>query len=270
LAIIALFQRRLIYHPERADSLVANANEFAPHAVENIAVRTEDGLDLHGWLVQSHAIPQGTPDSERRLVLFFHGNAGHRGDRQMDFRETADAGFDMLMVDYRGYGENSGNPSEFWMARDARAVWRFATEARSYAPERILICGESLGGAVAVRLCADLCEDGITPGGLVTISTFASLASVAAGHYPMFPVRYLLWDRYDSAAAIGDVRCPVCLIHGTEDDIVPIAEGRTLFEAAPATSAGGVSKQWRRESGMGHNDVPARIVAEVYREMFAE
>lgn len=69
MAIIAIFQRRLIYHPERTDSLVANANEFRPHAVENITVRTEDGLDLHGWLVQSHAIPKGTPDSERRLVL---------------------------------------------------------------------------------------------------------------------------------------------------------------------------------------------------------
>src|SRR5690606_15602773 len=101
------------------------------------------------------------------LVLIFPGNAGNRWDRIHEGRELAAQDADALLFDYRGYGGNSGSPSETALASDAREIWRLANEELGYRSERIVIFGESLGGAVAIRLAAELCREGTSPAGLV-------------------------------------------------------------------------------------------------------
>jgi fermentation-respiration switch protein FrsA (DUF1100 family) len=261
IVIFTAFQRRLIYRPEKVASLAAEPGRFLPHIAQDIQVRTKDGLILKGWLIRSAATEHD--QSVHPLVIYFPGNSGNRETRRVDLKEVAAAGTDVMVVDYRGYGDSPGSPSEKTIATDAHAVWEAATHDYGYLPYRILVFGESLGGAVAVRLCAELSDSGTPPAALVVTSTFSSLPNVAAWSYPAFPFRYLLLDRFDSAARIARITCPVTIIHGTDDEIVPIEEGRRLFEAAPAQSSSGVDKRWEQVPRMGHNDVPTHLLSEI-------
>ncbi len=215
-----------------------------------------------GW----HVLPDGVTartrqqcdeelSSGRPLVIYFPGNAGNRTFRAQEIGVWTRLGADVFLFDYRGYGENPGSPTEEHLAQDAHSIWRYATADRGVARERIILYGESLGGAVAVRLAAELSQSHEPPGGLVLRSTFSSLVEVAAYHYPWLPVRWALIDRFLSTDRIRHVRCPILLIHGDADTIVPLTLTRSLYEAAPEVSASGVAKSRVVVPGVDHNDV---------------
>src|SRR5690606_3218023 len=173
-----------------------------------------------------------------------------------------DLGCDVLIFDYRGYAENAGSPSEAAMVSDARAIWQFAVDEIDRDPGEIVLFGESLGGAVAIELAAWLSRQGTPPAGLITNATFDSIPDLAAAHYPVLPLRWLVWDRWGSIDRIGAVTCPVLMCHGTRDALIPIAHGRRLFEAAPDRSAGGVAKTVVPIENAGHNDNPVSRLRE--------
>jgi hypothetical protein len=188
-------------------------------------------------------------------VLYFPGNAGNRAYRELELRLLTDAGADAILFDYRGYGDSPGEPSEEGLARDARAVWRFATETNKIEPRRLVLFGESLGGGVAVRLASDLSEQHTPPAGLILRSTFSSLTDAAAHHFPWLPVRWVLIDRFPSERRIRDVTCPILQLHGRRDTIVPFRLGQKLFAAAPEKSASGIAKRFVELPNANHNDV---------------
>jgi uncharacterized protein len=146
-------------------------------------------------------------------------------------------------------------------------VWRYVTDLRGVARQRVLLFGESLGGGVAVRLAAELCRRGTPPGGLILRSTFSSLVDVGAYHYPWLPVRWLLVDRFSSAEQIPDVTCPLLQFHGVRDTIVPITLGRRLFAAAPEKSSAGVAKRFVELARADHNDVVLVAQPELHRAL---
>ncbi len=164
-------------------------------------------------------------------------------------------GAEVLVFDYRGYGENAGDPSEPGLVADARAMWDYATRSTGVPRERIILYGESLGGGVAVRLAADLSESGTAPGGLILCNTFTSLVDVASSRFPWLPVRLALRDRYESERHIPDITCPTLVLHGDADRSIPPAFGRRLFDAASARSASGIRKRFVTLAGAGHGDM---------------
>ncbi|MGD9854860.1 MAG: alpha/beta hydrolase, partial [Planctomycetaceae bacterium] len=266
-AIFTLFQRRLIYQPTRQASLRAADFGLAPTAARDVQMTAEDGLTLHGWLLfaDQPAHNPRAPDDVRtseQLVIYFPGNAGHRGYRTSDFLEFTRQGLDVLIFDYRGYGENPGAPSEPAMQADARAACRFAREELGADPSRIVLFGESMGGAVAIALAAEMCEQGTPPSALITNATFASLAETVKWHYPWFPFQFVLRDRWPSVQRIPHVTCPVLMFHGARDDIVPFSQGRELFAAVPSASTSGRPKQFVELPANGHNDIPVSLLDE--------
>ena len=263
LVMLASFQRRLIYQPTRAETIDPEFSGLGRGRVENVAVDTADGLKLHGWFLR--AVP-ASPRPAREpagndsvpaspVVIFFPGNAGHRGYRAIELDLISRLGADVYLFDYRGYGDNAGSPSEENFAADARAVWRTVTGTRGASPSNVVLLGESLGGGVATRLAAELCLAGTPPGGLILKSTFSSLVDVAAYHYWWLPVRALMIDRFPSTERIASVTCPILVIHGTADTIVPLSSGRRLFDAAPPTSSQSVAKHFSELRGADHNDI---------------
>jgi len=164
-------------------------------------------------------------------------------------------GCQVLLVDYRGYGDNEGQPSELWQARDARRVWQFATETLHFAPEQVVIFGESIGGAASTRLAADLCRGGVEPAGLILQATFPSMLDVISQFFPRLLASIFLVDRYPSVRRIRHVTCPLLAIHGSDDRLIPIEMGKRLFAAAPAQSTSGRAKQFVELPGADHSDI---------------
>lgn len=254
--LMIFMQRDLIFAPSKTERL--NAAEYATpdSPVEDVSIAADNGLTLHGWRFAAR-----TPRQPQRLVLYFPGNAGCRRDRLNDCRDFTQLGCDVLLMDYRGYGENDGAPSEAAFAADAERFWKHATEQFAYRPDEIVIFGESLGGAVAIRLTAQCCKAGTPPAALVLNSTFASMGDTVAWHFPAYPFRYFLLDPFPSIRRIGQVTCPVLQFHGTVDETVPHTHGERLFEKAPA-AAHGIPKRFVSIPGAGHNMISAADMTE--------
>ncbi len=229
--LVYVIQARLVYFPFRQI-------EATPHAAglnyEEVTLHTSDGVQLSAWF-----IPRDRP---RGVVLFCHGNAGNISHRMHIIRMLHDMDFGMLIFDYRGYGQSQGSPSERGTYLDAEAAWTWL--AARTPPGRIVIYGESLGGAVAAWLASKH-----TPGALVLQSTFTSLPDVGARVYWWLPVRLLSRFRYDAKSYVRQVKCPILIAHGPADEIVPYRLGRALFEAANEP------KEFLQLSG-SHNDGP--------------
>ena len=157
----------------------------------------------------------------------------------------ASVGFDVLLFDYRGYGRSSGRPGEEGTYRDARAARDAVLRQQGVEESRVIYLGESLGGAVALSLALES-----PPQGIVLQSTFTSVRDVARAHYPFLP-RAAVPDAYPSLRRIAGLAAPLLVLHGEDDETVPLAHGRALFEAAK------VAKEMRTFPGRGHSDIVA-------------
>ena len=235
-AIIFFRQSSFVFLPEMNRGFGANPSDIGLEYT-SLKLRTADGETLDGWHV-----PATAGREKRGLVLFFHGNAGNIGHRLDYLRMFHDLGLATLIIDYRGYGRSSGTPSEEGSYLDAEAAWQHATKVLGLAPDRIVIFGESLGGAVAAKLA-----EGHRPGALILASTFTSVPDLGAELYPWLPVRLLARIHYDTLNRLPRIACPLLVVHSRNDDVIPFAHGRRLFEAA------GTTKQFLEIDG-GHNE----------------
>ena len=212
-----LFQRRLIYLPERGE--VPGAAELLPGA-EDVVLETDDGLELGAWFVPARRDPPGL------TVLVANGNAGDRSLRAPLADALADAGLSVLLFDYRGYGDNPGTPSEDGLARDVRAARRYLIEERGVAEDSLLYFGESLGTGVVTELATEH-----PPAGLVLRSPFVDLYAMAREHYRFVPA-LLLRERYPVLEHVRSVEVPTVVVYGSNDSIVPPEQSRAVADAA--------------------------------------
>ncbi|HYG74639.1 MAG TPA: alpha/beta hydrolase [Planctomycetota bacterium] len=258
-AALYLFQKRFIYHPHTEASISPQDYGFGRSQAVAIETQSSDGVTLKGWHVAGRAQADreimSLDLSKAVLVdLFFCGNGGNRADRSATFRRIMGEDVHTVCFDYRGYGDSGGSPSEEGLARDARAAWDFLI-LKGVPPKRIVIHGESLGGAVAIRLASELCAEGATPGGLITEATFPRLSTIAARQFPLVPVSLLLTEKFPSIERIGKVTCPILMLHGAQDELVPLSAGRELFAAAPEQSATMSRKEFVQLPTSGHNNM---------------
>lgn len=274
LLMLAGIQRSLIYHPYPAKALPAQVAALSPGRVHDVVTKTEDDLELRGWLVLRPGRSAKSADElkeklaeGRPLTLYFGGNAANRSYRLLEIETLGEAGSDVLIFDYRGYGDSQGEPTEEGLARDSRAVWKFATDTLKIEPTRIVLYGESLGGGVATRLAQEWCQKQTPPAGLILRSTFNSLTVAASYHFSWIPVRWLLIDCFPSDERIRDVTCPLLQFHGRRDTIVPLPLGQNLFAAAPDQSSNGQPKRFVELLRADHNDVIETSRREVTGEL---
>lgn len=233
LGLVFVLQDHLLYFPGMDRELLRTPRDLGLDH-ETVWLTTEDGLRIEAWYLP-------TPGA-RGVALLAHGNAGnlsHRIDYAPMFHHL---GYSLLLFEYRGYGRSQGRPSEQGTYADARAAWRYLVAQRGVAPQRIVLIGESLGGAVAARLAASE-----RPGALVLASSFVSVPELAADLYPWLPARWLARYRYDTLAALQQVACPVFVAHSRQDEIVPFEHGQRLYAAAREPKA------WLEMAG-GHNE----------------
>ncbi len=224
---------RYLYYPDRLPPDMPPP-PWAGDA-EEVWMETDDGVAVHGlWW--------GEPDG-RPTVLFLHGNA-QEVYSWSPVREDLEAlDCRLLLIDYHGYGKSGGSPHEAGLYADGRAAMSWLSE-RGVEPAETVIFGKSLGGAVACEIAS-----GVPLRGLVLESTFTSLASVARRLLPLAPGYAPAPDVYNSLSKLPEITCPLLVIHGTEDALIPFDEGVALFEAANDP------KEFLEVEGAGHNDV---------------
>lgn len=232
--LVFFFQRSFIYFPSRWDERAASR---ANPGYDEVRIRTADGETLHGWLKRREGAPW--------TVVIFHGNAGNLEGHEAVMSPFRALDLQVLLFDYRGYGLSTGKPTQVGLLRDGEAVVSYVERDLRVPLDRIVYFGNSLGTGVAVLLAARQ-----PPGRLILESGFDSLAAVARRHYPYLPVGLLLRDRFDAGAVIGDLRCPMLFFHPGEDEIIPVARGRSLFERAREP------KRFVTIPGAHHNDPP--------------
>lgn len=189
---------------------------------------------IHAWWTPLDGAPAA--------VLFLHGNAGNVTHRARHIRAWREAGAAVLVIDYRGYGRSEGRPTEAGLYEDALAGYRYL-RGRGYAPERILVHGESLGTAAAAQVAS------VEPvGGVILEAPFPSARAVAQTVLPVLgPL--LVWG-FDVRSRVGRIRAPLLVIHGEADEVIPFRLGRAVFEAAREP------KQFWAIPAAGHNDIP--------------
>jgi fermentation-respiration switch protein FrsA (DUF1100 family) len=218
-AVLWLFADRIIFMPP--------AERYA-RTPEILLIPREGG----GAVAAVHLTnPRAT-----HTILFSHGNAENIGQDLPFLRAMRDVGFNVLAYDYSGYGLSTGRPSERAAYADIDAAYGYLTRTAGVPPERIILHGRSLGGAVSADLASRR-----PVGGLVLESTFTTAAQVVRVPVPV--------DRFRTIHKLPRITAPVLVMHGTDDRLVAFSHGRRLYEAV----RGPRHRFWVQ--GAGHNDL---------------
>jgi fermentation-respiration switch protein FrsA (DUF1100 family) len=217
LVMLFVTQRRIVFRPDPTVADLAAAG--LAERMREIAIQTGDGLTLRSWWA-----PPTRADG--RVIVYLHGNAGHRGGRADRIGDYLAAGYGVLLVGYRGYGGNPGQPTEAGLYEDARANLAFLAR-ESVRPQQIVLLGESLGTAVAIQMATE-----VPILALVLEAPLASILHSARARYPLFAFDFLVRDKFNSLKKIGRVKVPLLLIHGEQDRTTAVRFGRMIYDAA--------------------------------------
>ena len=221
LVVLRLSETRLLYLPGGSRTLLEPPPALGLD-VRKVQLTASDGVRLVSW-----AMP--VEGGSGHWLLICHGNAGNISEagRPYHYAGFRGLGLSLFAFDYRGYGESEGAPTEQGLYRDAEAAYRYLRDTLDIPPERIVLFGHSLGASVAVELATR-----VPAAGLVLDGALTSVVDRAQELFPYAPVRWLAANRYPSIERIGSLRLPKLFLHARDDEVVPIAHGRRLFEAA--------------------------------------
>jgi len=225
-----VFQERMLFFPRPLDSRPTPRPN-----VEEVGIVAADGVRLRGWLVKGDGAPAP-------LVIYFGGNA----EEVSWLADLADhfAGWSLLLVNFRGYGESEGKPGEKELLEDGLVIYDYAKQRREVDSKRIVAMGRSLGSGVAVHLAAHRRLRGV-----ILVSPYDSIVEVAKRHYPFLPVSLMLRHRFDSLSRAPQIAAPLLCLVATEDRVIPAANSRALFETWRGT------KTWHEVPRSDHNSI---------------
>lgn len=192
-----------------------------PVGFENVWLVTESNIKIHGWHYRANNL-------NAAALIYFHGNGENLQTLQMSglIESLRVLNLSLLFIDYPGYGQSAGKPSEDSLIQAATAA---VQQMKTFHPEsKLIACGWSLGAAVAIEISASHPE---LVNGLIAMSAWSSLHDVAKKHFPGWMVRLLLQESYDNVKAARKIVCPSLLIHGQEDELIPLSQAQILTEA---------------------------------------
>ncbi|NNL00037.1 MAG: alpha/beta hydrolase [Xanthomonadales bacterium] len=220
LLMLYLLQGRMVYLANLPGRTLTATPADIGLEHEDVSLVTVDNEELHGWY-----IPATNPGG---VVLFFHGNAGNISHRLESIEIFNELNLDVLIIDYRGYGQSTGKATEQGTYLDAQAAWDYLVDKRGVAPGDMVIFGRSLGGAVASWLAART-----TPGAVILESCFTSGVDMAARLYPFLPARLITRLKYPVKDYVKQLSSPLLVVHSQQDEIIPFDMGQSIFTAAP-------------------------------------
>ncbi|MBE9064036.1 alpha/beta hydrolase [cf. Phormidesmis sp. LEGE 11477] len=240
------FQTKMIFFPPQS---VGAAPTDVGLSYEDLYLPVGDG-QVHGWWIPAPAAITKAP-----VIIYAHGNASNLSDLVSRFQQFHDWGYAVMAVDYRGYGKSSGPfPNEQQVYEDIEAAWQYLIRQQEIAPGRIVIYGQSIGGAIALNLAIDQPE----AAGLIMESSFTSMREMVDHRFPLLakamPIDSILTQQFNSVEKMRSLQIPLLLIHGTDDDIVPVTMSQQLY--GETIVAGKTSSRLIMIDEGDHNNLP--------------
>jgi len=237
---LLVMENQLLFHP-----LSAHMNWVPPPpglVVEDVGLQSADGTRLHGWWSK----PEGWHTADG-AILYMHGKGGNLSSRGKAMRRWRDTlRLAVLIIDYPGYGQSEGTPTETSCYAAGHAAYDWLTQTLGVPGRRIVLLGGSLGGGIATELATHHPHRA-----LVLIATFTSFPDMAQKTVPWLPGRWLVHNQLDNLRKIATLRTPVFIAHGTSDAIIPFRQGKRLFGAANQP------KRFFPMPGRRHSEVPS-------------
>ena len=214
--LLYVFQRRIIFNKSGKPKA---PEHYTLEKTKEIYIKTADNISLLAWFHEG--------DKNKPILVYFHGNSFDIGERAYRIKRYNDAGFSTLLVSWRGFSGNKGNPTENNLYLDGNASIDWILKNTQFKVQDIINYGESLGSGVAVELNLKynfLCT--------VLEAPFTSIADVATKRYKIYPSKYLVKDKFDNLSKIDQIKSPLLIISGLKDEIVPHSHSKLLFEKA--------------------------------------
>jgi fermentation-respiration switch protein FrsA (DUF1100 family) len=227
---------KMAFHPD--DKNVIPVNRL-PHGVQEIFIETEDKISLQSYFIHSK--------HSDKVIIYFHGNAGNIGHRLPDLLKLSSFGLNVLGVSYRGYGKSQGKPSEAGIYMDGDAALNHAILELGFPAENVFIQGRSIGTCVAIHVSRKK-----EIGGLILVAPLTSGADQAKAS-GLGLISFMAGDSFNNIGKIKDVLCPVLIIHGSKDNVIPIAMGATIFEKVRS------KKKFVEIKGANHNNLSTKF-----------
>ncbi|CAH0049798.1 unnamed protein product [Clonostachys solani] len=262
-ALLYFKQKALIYPshmPPNSRTDVPQPSQFGLKDYEELVIPTEDGEKLSAFYIRG---PFSSRNSDV-TILMFHGNAGNIGHRLPIARTLTNLiGCNVFMLEYRGYGTSTGEPDEAGLNLDAQTALSYLRRRAETRDHRFIIYGQSLGGAVSIKLVSKNQDKGDIVG-LVLENTFLSMRKLIPSIIP--PAKYMtllchqVWPSESTLPNITKV--PVLFLSGLQDEIVPPSHMRQLYNVCAAPT-----KKWRPFPGGDHN---SSVLEEGYFEAIAD
>lgn len=235
LLLVLFFVQRSLLFPGAGGSYMSPTELGAQIAIQEVDVPTQDGLTLKAWYM---------PATRRNLtIVMFHGNGDTMAIILAQAMPYVAAGYGVMLTEYRGYFGMPGAPTENAIYADARAYIQ-KLNALGVASKQLVLMGHSLGTGIATRMAHEFDVDG-----LVLSAPYTSIVDVAAQHYPFFPVKLMMLDRFENIDSIQSIHTPLLIVHGNQDRVIPVTNGEAVFAAAPEP------KTLKIITAAGHNDL---------------
>lgn len=192
---------------------------------EQVEVARDDGRRQFGWVLR----PQGSGESAP-WILFLHGNQATIASRVniLRYEQLRALGLNVFAPEYRGFGGLDGLPSESSVTTDARHGYDHLRQRLGISANRIVIYGWSLGSAVAVNVAAEA-----PVAAVILEGAPASLVAIGERQYPWMPIRLVMRNPFESILKVKKIAAPMLFLHSPDDEVIPIEEGRRLYDAAP-------------------------------------
>jgi uncharacterized protein len=215
LVILYFFQRNLLYHPSENNYF----GDKLTVSIDKIKIKSKDNIELMGWYHKK--------DSKNyKTILFLHGNAGSLENRIHKINHFQNMKINFLIIAWRGFSGNKGNPTEKGLYEDAESAINWLKN-KGIRTKDIIIYGESLGTGIATEIAQNN-----NFAGVILESPFTSMIDAAKNKYPFFPIRFLLKDKYESDKKIKNIKSPLLIMHGESDKIVPFWMGKKMYDIA--------------------------------------
>ena len=211
--IIFLFQRKILFNISGKPN---KPEDYELSNIKELKIKTSDGVDLLAWYSK--------PNINQPMLVYFHGNSFDIGERAYRIKRYINNGWGVLLLAWRGYSGNLGKPTEKNLYIDGETAIKWIIDNLNYDYENLIIYGESLGCAVAVELGTRYKFKSI-----ILEAPFTSAPDIARKRYKIYPVKYLVLDKFDNYSKIDKILSPVLIISGTKDEVIPHSHSKKLY-----------------------------------------